>query len=473
MFSLFSVTKAFTNILVFQAIERGLLTLTTPIAKVIPEFAGGLRDRITIFHLLTHSAGLPTMFEARPGMYIDRWRKSSLPFARSHCPIEAAGMRVAYAPLFNHALLGEAVRRLDPKKRSYREILHEDLFDPLGMKDTSMGVRRDLKARHLIPEFRGNYPIQHLGHSNLGPNGAFEEEDAEMPWVGCVSTAHDMMRFAEMLRGGGTLDGRRIVSRAMVEHARTIWTGDKPNEFYASGIRAVGRHRATGEHRIGFFRARPADGHQHVWHPGLTGHVRCAWRRHHDFLDRSRTRHQLCRSDDRPHEHHRQPVALAATFGHRARRRPVERDADGRLVDYRHRRRRYGRLRARGTTGRRSGDTRLSDRGGRQRTASVVSTPALVAAAIAPAHAELAIFDTVPQAHLNSRQIPQPRGKVVGGSGSINGMVYSRGNPRDYDDWAAAGATGWNYANVLPYFTRSENNQDLARLCATTGMAGP
>ncbi len=72
VFSLFSVTKAFTNMLVFQAIERGLLTLTTPIAKVIPEFGGGLRNRITVFHLLTHSAGLPSMFEARPGMYIDR-----------------------------------------------------------------------------------------------------------------------------------------------------------------------------------------------------------------------------------------------------------------------------------------------------------------------------------------------------------------------------------------------------------------
>ena len=70
-------------------------------------------------------------------------------------------------------------------------------------------------------------------------------------------------------------------------------------------------------------------------------------------------------------------------------------------------------------------------------------------------------FETVPQAHLNGRRIAQPRGKVVGGSGSINGMVYSRGNPRDYADWVAAGATGWSYAEVLPYFLRSENNQDL------------
>ena len=252
VFSLFSVTKAFTNILIFQAIERGLVTLTTPVARIIPEFAGGLRDRITVFHLLTHSAGLPTMFEARPGMYIDRLAEVIAAICQVALPIEAAGARVDYAPLFNHALLGETARRLDLKKRSYREILREDLFEPLGMKDTSMGVRRDLKSRHLIPEFRGNYPIQHLGHSNLGPNGAFEEEEAEMPWVGCVSTASDMMRFAEMLRGGGTLDGRRIVSRALVERARTIWTGEKPNEFYANGIRAAGGIAPPANIGLGF-----------------------------------------------------------------------------------------------------------------------------------------------------------------------------------------------------------------------------
>ncbi|HTB87731.1 MAG TPA: serine hydrolase domain-containing protein [Steroidobacteraceae bacterium] len=252
VFSLFSVTKAFTNILIFQAIERGMLTLTTPVAKIIPEFAGGLRDRITVFHLLTHSAGLPSMFEARPGMYIDRLAEVIAAICQVALPIEAPGVRVDYAPLFNHALLGETARRLDAKKRSYRQILHEDLFEPLGMKDTSMGVRRDLKSRHLIPEFRGNYPIQHLGHSNLGPNGAFEEEEAEMPWVGCVSTASDMMRFAEMLRGGGSLDGRRIISRAMVERARTVWTGDKPNEFYANGIRAAGGIAPPANIGLGF-----------------------------------------------------------------------------------------------------------------------------------------------------------------------------------------------------------------------------
>ncbi len=82
-----------------------------------------------------------------------------------------------------------------------------------------------------------------------------------------------------------------------------------------------------------------------------------------------------------------------------------------------------------------------------------ISTPAMVAAAIGTRRLNWR-FETVPQAHLNGRRIPQPRGRVVGGSGSINGMVYSRGNPRDYADWVAAGATGWSYAEVLPYFLR-------------------
>lgn len=100
-----------------------------------------------------------------------------------------------------------------------------------------------------------------------------------------------------------------------------------------------------------------------------------------------------------------------------------------------------------------------------------ISTPAMVAAAIATERLNWR-FETVAQLHLNGRRIPQPRGKVVGGSGSINGMVYSRGNPRDYDDWAAAGATGWNYESVLPYFVRSENNEDLPA-SLYHGHAGP
>jgi choline dehydrogenase len=100
-----------------------------------------------------------------------------------------------------------------------------------------------------------------------------------------------------------------------------------------------------------------------------------------------------------------------------------------------------------------------------------IQVPALVGAAIA--HRGLTWgLSTEPQAALDNRRIPLPRGKVIGGSGSINGMAYHRGHPKDYDDWAAAGNTGWSWQEVLPYFRLSEDNVDR-REPRVHGIEGP
>jgi choline dehydrogenase len=67
-------------------------------------------------------------------------------------------------------------------------------------------------------------------------------------------------------------------------------------------------------------------------------------------------------------------------------------------------------------------------------------------------------FFTEPEPYADGRIVPAPRGKVLGGSAAVNGMMYSRGCAADYDDWARAGLDGWSFAEVLPYFLRSENN---------------
>lgn len=70
-------------------------------------------------------------------------------------------------------------------------------------------------------------------------------------------------------------------------------------------------------------------------------------------------------------------------------------------------------------------------------------------------------FWTEPQEHVDGRRLYVPRGKTLGGSSSTNAMAYVRGNRKDFDEWAALGNEGWSYADLLPYFIRSENNEDF------------
>jgi choline dehydrogenase-like flavoprotein len=71
-------------------------------------------------------------------------------------------------------------------------------------------------------------------------------------------------------------------------------------------------------------------------------------------------------------------------------------------------------------------------------------------------------YSTAPQKHLNNRELWFPLGKTLGGSSSINGMIYIRGQKEDYDSWAESGNSGWAYENVLPYFRRAECNDTIA-----------
>lgn len=72
------------------------------------------------------------------------------------------------------------------------------------------------------------------------------------------------------------------------------------------------------------------------------------------------------------------------------------------------------------------------------------------------------MYETEPEPELNGRKIYQPRGKVLGGTSAINGLVYIRGQKEDYDHWAQMGCTGWSYADVLPLFKRAEHQENGA-----------
>ena len=102
---------------------------------------------------------------------------------------------------------------------------------------------------------------------------------------------------------------------------------------------------------------------------------------------------------------------------------------------------------------------------------AMVQMPAGVAASV-PYGINSWHYNTVPQKELNNRCGFMPRGKVLGGSSSINAMVYIRGNKHDYNSWAALGNEGWDYESLLPYFIKAENNKTFTE-SDVHGVYGP
>ena len=111
----------------------------------------------------------------------------------------------------------------------------------------------------------------------------------------------------------------------------------------------------------------------------------------------------------------------------------------------------------------------LLEAGGRD-TSVLIHAPAGVVAMV-PTRINNYAYQTVPQPGLKGRRGYQPRGKTLGGSSSINAMLYVRGNRWDYDHWSTLGNAGWSYDEVLPYFRRAENNEQFDN--AFHGKGGP
>jgi CubicO group peptidase (beta-lactamase class C family) len=237
VFNILSVTKAFTDVIILSFIEQGKLALTTPVTKIIPELEGQNKKVLTVFHLMTHTAGSPPVLfpvEAKKMGNLDAVIKEI-------CKLDLVmepGKAVSYSPLWGHALLGEILRRTDDKKRALRDIFQDELFGPLEMKNTALGRRKDLSSR-IVPIIAHDPDFGDMSGEDVEEHNDFITETAEIPWMGAVSTAYDLFRFADMLRRGGELDGVRILSPASVKQATTIQTGKLVNDYY---VRVMEEH---------------------------------------------------------------------------------------------------------------------------------------------------------------------------------------------------------------------------------------
>jgi CubicO group peptidase (beta-lactamase class C family) len=251
VFLTFSIAKQFTHALVLAAIDRGELGLMTRVAEVLPEFGCRGKESATVFHILTHTAGLPLKLPPMDPMQMGNL--AAMVAAGCMAPAESVpGERVNYSGIVGTAILAEILRRLDGGKRSYRDLLAQELFAPLGMKDTALGIRADLAARFCPVIARDRRPGVSLAEEYemfammCGP-------ESEIPALGCVSTAADLERFAEMLRGRGALGSFRLLSPAMVDLAMRNHTGDLANETWGFALGPRGWKPIRAFNGLGFY----------------------------------------------------------------------------------------------------------------------------------------------------------------------------------------------------------------------------
>lgn len=247
-----SIGKQFTNVIVLNRIERGELRFQMPVTELIPEFGTRGKDRIQLHHLLAHTSGLLSGVPMLPPDQLASIEAFTA-FAARSVPEALAGDRVNYSIVAAHSVMAEMVRRVDGGARSFTRILAEDLFEPLGMKDTCLGARPDLVGRVCPVVSRFTDPGLFEAQEIEGMAMLLHLEGAELPAGGYLTTLHDVSRFAEMLRCGGELDGARILSPAMIEYAARNHTGSKPNEILNYTVSTRGWSTFPASIGIGFF----------------------------------------------------------------------------------------------------------------------------------------------------------------------------------------------------------------------------
>jgi CubicO group peptidase (beta-lactamase class C family) len=268
VFPIFSVSKSFNAVLVLQRVERGETRLNTPVCEIIPEFRARGKQRITIGQLLCHTGGLPASFPAVPAEKIGDL--DAVVAAVCDVGLEAVpGEEVSYSPIMAHAVLGQVVRRLDGGKRRLRDIARAELTEPLGMADTALGASTALAARAVKPrvsdESSGMFDasaLVGLGLMILNP-----ELNTEIPAGGFVSTAADVFRFAEAMRLGGALNGKRVLSAPMVALATSNHTGTRDNDLWTYARELKGWPLFPANLGLGFFLRGEG------LHPTYSGHL--------------------------------------------------------------------------------------------------------------------------------------------------------------------------------------------------------
>jgi CubicO group peptidase (beta-lactamase class C family) len=227
LFNVYSVTKAVAATALHLQAERGLIDYDAPIVKYWPEFGAHGKGGATVGHALTHRIGVPQMpAGVTPEMMCD-WDAMTRAIANL-TPLAEPGTKTLYLSMTFGWIVGELVRRTDPKRRSLGQYVRDEIATPLKAPDLWIGVPDSvvpriakqvdamvpIPAEYLPPLFLASMP-----HAVALEPRVFERPDvrrAEVAGVGGIFTARSEARFWAMLANGGELDGLRLLSKERV-----------------------------------------------------------------------------------------------------------------------------------------------------------------------------------------------------------------------------------------------------------------
>ncbi|WP_181065904.1 serine hydrolase domain-containing protein [Rathayibacter rathayi] len=230
LFWSFSASKPYIAILVYILAEQGLLGIDAPVASYWPEFAKNGKGGVTIRNVLQHRSGFASAAGTnRDALAMLSWRASirQIERARLHWP---TGTKPAYQILAFGFILGEVVQRVTG--RPVRDVLRDELFEPLGARDTALGVTGEAYDRSV--RIHAASARDALGAYALSWRAV---RSAVVPSAGVSVTARDHALFYSMLlRGGVSSSGQRIVSFESIEDARTLSAHDEIDLFAKNPI---------------------------------------------------------------------------------------------------------------------------------------------------------------------------------------------------------------------------------------------
>ncbi len=213
IFIIASISKPVTYTALLRLVDEGSVSLSDPVSRYIPEFGGRSsasapdRNAVQIRHICTHTSGLPDMVPNN--VLLRRQHAPFSTFIDHICRVPllfAPGTDISYQSA-GTALAAEIVQRV--RGKPLREVLAAEVFQPLGMNDTSLGWNPEREPRIV----EATQP-SHLGGSDYDHNSLYWREFGA-PWGGLFSTVSDIGRFLDMYRYGGSLNGVRILSPAM------------------------------------------------------------------------------------------------------------------------------------------------------------------------------------------------------------------------------------------------------------------